>query len=153
MRKIYFDSFRSIKDIEEQFSTKLSNEKILLAWYGGGGYDGQAVVIFKKGSKLFHVYGSHCSCYGLEDQWRPEETSPQHLRKLFFEGNYMLNFDGNREVATSFSQLLDELDGKSTKRNFYKRLITILLTIKPMNTEEVTKYVNQIRKLIKETFE
>src|SRR5690606_7447254 len=25
--------------------------------------------------KLYEVHGSHCSCYGFEEQWQPEETT------------------------------------------------------------------------------
>jgi hypothetical protein len=32
-------------------------------------------VIFEKDGKLWEVNGSHCSCYGLEGQWQPEETT------------------------------------------------------------------------------
>jgi len=32
-------------------------------------------VLFKRGGKLYDVNGSHCSCFGLEDQWLPEETT------------------------------------------------------------------------------
>jgi hypothetical protein len=59
---------------------------ILFALYDGGGYDGWAIVIFEQDGKLFEVNGSHCSCYGLEDQWNPEETSWGALkdRKLYY---------------------------------------------------------------------
>lgn len=49
--------------------------EIILAAYGGGSYNGDAFVLFERDGKLYEVNGSHCSCYGLEDQWKPEETS------------------------------------------------------------------------------
>lgn len=62
--------------------------EIILAAYGGGSYEGDAFVLFERDGKLYEVNGSHCSCYGLEDQWTPEETSwaalamrPQLLNK------------------------------------------------------------------------
>ncbi len=29
---------------------------------------------------LFYIYGSHCSCMGLEGQWEPEPTTKEALR-------------------------------------------------------------------------
>jgi hypothetical protein len=29
--------------------------------------------------KLYEVHGSHCSCYGFEEQWQPEETTFEAL--------------------------------------------------------------------------
>lgn len=48
-------------------------DEVLLASYGGGCYDGDAVVSYRNGDKFYVVKGSHCSCYGLEGQWEPEE--------------------------------------------------------------------------------
>lgn len=38
-------------------------------------YDGSAYVLFEKNNKLFEVYGGHCSCFGLEGQFNPEEIT------------------------------------------------------------------------------
>jgi len=48
-------------------------DEILLAHYDIYCYSGEAHVIYRVGDKYFYVSGSHCSCYGLEDQWDPEE--------------------------------------------------------------------------------
>jgi len=52
-------------------------EQVLFAAYGGGGYDGDAVVAYRNGDKYYLVQGSHCSCYGLEGQFTPEEYSKE----------------------------------------------------------------------------
>lgn len=52
-----------------------SPEQIIIASYTYEDYSGSAFVIYEKDGKLYEVHGSHCSCYGLEDQWSPEETS------------------------------------------------------------------------------
>lgn len=62
------------------------NSKILFAWYGYGDYDGSAFVLIERDGKLYEVNGSHCSCFGLEDQWDPEETSVAALRHRINEG-------------------------------------------------------------------
>lgn len=69
----------SMKDDFRITDEQLKGAKILLASYGTGGYEGSAFVLFRRGGKLFEVNGSHCSCYGLEDQWDPQETTKAEL--------------------------------------------------------------------------
>lgn len=68
-----------IKDfkLDEKTIKKIqtSKIKIILGYYCQEDYEGLAFVLFEKEGRLFEVNASHCSCYGLEDQWRPEETS------------------------------------------------------------------------------
>ena len=66
-----------VKCIEDNFKEKacLVGATLKYAEYGGGGYEGWALVIFERDGKLYEVNGSHCSCMGLESQWEPEETS------------------------------------------------------------------------------
>ena len=51
--------------------------EILHAVYTYECYEGSAWVVFgdKATGRLYEVYGGHCSCNGLEDQWDPQETS------------------------------------------------------------------------------
>jgi len=58
---------------------ELSGVEILLAYYDYEDYSGSAFVLFRKDGKLFEVNGGHCSCYGLEGQWTPEETTAEAL--------------------------------------------------------------------------
>ena len=76
--KIYFEEFNSQEDVFREFAVseeKSKDVEILYAQYGYYSYEGEAHVIFRKDGKLYEVNGSHCSCYGLEGQWEPEETS------------------------------------------------------------------------------
>lgn len=75
----------SIEDIYEDFAvTKEDVEgvEILLASYLYEDYEGDSIVLFKKDNQLYAVHGSHCSCFGLEGQWDPEETSLEALLKI-----------------------------------------------------------------------
>jgi hypothetical protein len=47
-------------------------------------YSGDAYVLGydKQEKKFFEVHGSHCSCYGLEDQWDVEYCSLEELEQL-----------------------------------------------------------------------
>lgn len=80
----YFGDFTSwtdeVKDTWNSFSVmgqfqedKLRSEpECVWAQYAIDGYEGYALVVFKEGDTWYQVYGSHCSCYGLEGQWAPE---------------------------------------------------------------------------------
>lgn len=71
-----------------------SDEEILIAWYDTREYSGSSLVVFERDGLLYEVHGSHCSCYGLEGQWKPEETSAQALgmRKLGKEEEYWSDY-------------------------------------------------------------
>lgn len=75
---VYFGEFESKDDLVRSFylsAEQLADVEILYAHYSNEGYEGYAHAIFRKEGQLYEVNGSHCSCYGLEDQWEPEETS------------------------------------------------------------------------------
>jgi hypothetical protein len=86
---------KSIEKLKQDFS----NKEILFAWYSYEDYNGEAVVIFKENGKLYEVRGSHCSCYGLEDQWQPEET--------FIEALKHMNKDSWYNYKTDLQNFLD----------------------------------------------
>jgi len=70
----YRDLLSSWKDVQERFNTSEGEPKtVIFAAYSYEDYSGSAAVIYKKGRKFYLVEGSHCSCYGLEDQWAPAE--------------------------------------------------------------------------------
>jgi hypothetical protein len=85
-----------IKQEFEITDTDLGNAEILFAHYETGNYEGQAIVLFKDDEKYFVVEGSHCSCYGLEGQWHPIETTEEAL-KLEIEGKSTWFFSDFRE--------------------------------------------------------
>lgn len=81
-----FSDYDYSKDDDAQVSIDLDDCNILFAWYGHGSYDGSAFVLFNRGTQLYEVNGGHCSCYGLEGQWDPEETSVEALEHRIREG-------------------------------------------------------------------
>jgi hypothetical protein len=73
----YFDHFSSLENMCENFSidkSVLDGAKVIYAAYDCPPYEGYAHVIFMRDGKLYEVNASHCSCAGLEGQWKPEET-------------------------------------------------------------------------------
>ena len=80
--RIYYDQFSSLKDMCEEFHiepSSIEDVTVLYAIYDTPAYEGWAFVVFAKDGKLYEVTGSHCSCYGLEDQWEPTLTSVDAL--------------------------------------------------------------------------
>jgi hypothetical protein len=47
--------------------------------------------------RLYEVIGSHCSCMGFEDQWKPEITSKEYLLS---ENYRMRSFPEIKQVVT-----------------------------------------------------
>lgn len=73
---VYYNLFMARGDIEREFECTLpAGAEILFAWYEDENYTGRAIVVYRIGTQLYEVHGSHCSCHGLEEQWEPEETT------------------------------------------------------------------------------
>lgn len=86
---MYLNNFENIDAIIQEFHItdedaikQLITSEVLYATYNQGYYAGDAFVLFRADDgKLYEVNGSHCSCYGLEDQWTPEETFKDALQQ------------------------------------------------------------------------
>lgn len=100
----YISEFKNKTSIVEQYRAPkdaLRGAVVHLAWYGYGSYEGSSLVIFEKDGKLYEVNGSHCSCYGLEGQWEPEETNWKALEMREFYGGY----DGSGDATKLLKKL------------------------------------------------
>lgn len=106
---VYLQEFTSLRDIEEQYEAKLPDDiEIRLAWYGYGCYCGSSIVIYVQDGEIYEVNGGHCSCYGLEGQWRPEKTTVAAL-KMRSMHKFDEEYDGGKEAAAIYTELLDTL--------------------------------------------
>lgn len=106
MKKIYLDNFDCREDVEREFEVKLDDEcEILLAIYTYGDYDGDAMVIGRRGETLFMMEASHCSCYGLEGQWNEDETSLATLKYMLENGKIFHRFGVTQEVTNIIHRL------------------------------------------------
>jgi hypothetical protein len=83
-----FDGFAGLEDMREKFEIDLScdhyrqlrSATTIIACYDCYAYDGHAFVLFQTSDgMLYEVNASHCSCYGLEGQWKPEVTTYEAL--------------------------------------------------------------------------
>lgn len=82
---VYFDMFSSWEDVQREFQIKDSEPEVLFAAYEYANYSGDCLVIYQQDGELYLVDASHCSCYGLEGQWHPEETTTDVLRTIVRE--------------------------------------------------------------------
>lgn len=88
---MYLGLFENQKDVFNSFNENEDPDVIICyADYTDEDYSGNAAVLFYKKStdKYYEVYGSHCSCYGLEDQWGEEEIVFEELEKRVTDLRY-----------------------------------------------------------------
>jgi hypothetical protein len=84
----YLSGFDDQADVLKQFeepAAALDGAELLYACYESYGYDGSAIVVFRKDGELFLVSGGHCSCYGLSDEWSAEPTTLEALRMFRYD--------------------------------------------------------------------
>ncbi len=75
-----YDGFDDWAEVMKQFSvSEPEPDEVYKAHYDGGGYDGWAEVYYRRGDKYYYVSSGHCSCYGLEGTWDPEEYASKEL--------------------------------------------------------------------------
>ena len=95
---MYLGCFEDKEDVVRDFHVPEDEQdfKVLMAWYDQECYEGSAFVLFDRDGKLYEVYGSHCSYYGLEDCWNPEETSVEALVHFMDQGYFGYQDQGER---------------------------------------------------------
>jgi hypothetical protein len=87
---MYSGCWSDKSEVASNFNVELGdNIDIIFAHYSGYGtpdssdYEMWARVLFADTAqtpvRLYEVHGSHCSCYGLEDQWKPDAVSIQNI--------------------------------------------------------------------------
>lgn len=105
--KTYIQEFANNEDIIDRYHASkdaLDGAIVYLAWYGYGDYCGASLVVFEKDGQLYEVNASHCSCYGLEGQWEPEETSWEALKMRKWWGS---DCDGSEEAENELNKLVE----------------------------------------------
>lgn len=100
------NDFESWEDVLSQYAAGNEWKEAcpLYADYEEGCYEGQSVVVFIHNGKLYFNYGSHCSCYGLESCWEPEEITLTELKHYLDDSYYF-----SRDVShlNDFIELID----------------------------------------------
>lgn len=109
---IFLGDFEDEQDVINSFEETqnvLNGAHVLLAHYEIDGYEGSAFVLFERDGKFYEVNGGHCSCYGLEGQWEPEETSVAELVHRIKNGR--LGVYGYGDTNAFGQELLTILEG------------------------------------------
>ena len=89
MVDVYEGGFSSWEDVCRQFEESVPEpDEVVFAVYDQEMYEGYADVIYRVGERFYWASGSHCSCYGLEEQWSPEEYSRDELVAVLLRGNH-----------------------------------------------------------------
>ncbi len=86
---VFLGNFKSKNYVGYAFDEAISDFEIVVAAYNYGDYCGGAYVLATKDGNLFEVEGSHCSCYGLEDQWKPTEVNAAYLKNRIDNGTFI----------------------------------------------------------------
>lgn len=106
---VFLGEFHGVEDIIKQFdivASALEGCDVLFALYEFEDDGGSAFVLFERDGTLYEVNGSHCSCYGLEHQWEPEETSVAAIRMRRY----------SEEVWKQLNAVLDRYEAAVLKR-------------------------------------
>jgi len=96
----YFNTWEKIDDLHKNFigygkweeGKRLegfpTDAEVLFASYEQGRYDGDSLVLFRRGGKVYCNSGLPCSCRGLEGQWGPDEViTPEQIPKPVDHGD------------------------------------------------------------------
>jgi len=130
--RVYWGAFESIEDVNREFANTFPQEpyaEMLFAVYNQGGYDGDAFVLFRQNGILYEVNASHCSCYGLEGQWRPEETTAKSLLLTWEKGSkfrYSIadsGIEARGHLQELFQKLADEEEAAKPKEPDHKAVL------------------------------
>jgi len=103
------DGLAQLKGDFRLTDAELEGVEILLASYSYENYSGDAFVLFRKDGKYYEVNGGHCSCYGLEEQWEPEETTLEDIKHRLENGNLGSNDYCGNEFTEELKLLLEQL--------------------------------------------
>lgn len=93
--KVYLERFASWDAVSSEFGAGDWDSRTIntvepehvFAAYDQECYEGSALVVYKDATGYHSVEGSHCSCYGLEDQWKPHDETRDTIRHQATQAN------------------------------------------------------------------
>lgn len=97
-KPVFLEYITNPKSVFDAFGEDyIDGINILFAIYDVDGYDGYAYVLFEQNGILYEVHGGHCSCYGLEGQWSPEEVNLKELHNRLVNGGFGVGMHALKE--------------------------------------------------------
>lgn len=77
----YDDIVKDIVCNYEVEESTVNQYKLVVACLNNYGYeeDSYFLLVHRNTGKLYEVFGGHCSCYGFEGQFKPEETTAEYI--------------------------------------------------------------------------
>lgn len=115
-KESWLESKAKVKEALEEHK----DDNILFATYTYEEYSGEAFVLFERKGKLYEVNGSHCSCYGLEGQWSPEEVNLKELYNRVTGGSFGAEYYSGEGFEFK-GELAKFLGIKSTEITYHER--------------------------------
>ena len=114
-----------------------TEDQLFYSAYEDENYEGNALVIYERNGYVFEVQGAHCSCYGLEGQWDPEETSWETLYKQLSRSDYAY-YKWRETLLPLVEGRLRELSAKKELKGTdrFARTVRDLLRAAPMPYHE-----------------
>lgn len=93
-----FSSYNDNDVSKNSILNDLEDAQIIFYEYETGSYDGDALCIYQKDNNFYIVEAGHCSCYGLEDQWRPDKTTWEALIKMCTNSSWGMFHDNKSKI-------------------------------------------------------
>ena len=88
---------------------------IVVAYESVGDYgcdsSGYFLLREKDGGTFYEVEGSHCSCYGFEDQWEPGQTSLGALKMRNYIGAGGYSGIDSKQLLSIVLKAAEDIDG------------------------------------------
>lgn len=81
----YCNFFDTLDDVLSSYQISDIGGLPLYMHYDGDSYEGYSKCWVDRGGQLMYNRAGHCSCYGLEGSWDPEEYIPGQLLRLDYE--------------------------------------------------------------------
>jgi hypothetical protein len=94
------------KQLAATITATLKASNFVIALYGLGGYEGWSYVLYHKDGVFYENEAGHCSCYGLEGQWNPQETDVEALKLRLANGSFSYEADEDRLIKMYISEYL-----------------------------------------------
>ncbi len=105
----YIEGFDSWKDVQDHYEmNEREPEEVIYAAYDGGSYEGYSTIIYRNGDFYYLEESSHCSCYGLEGQWNPEQYTIEAIVKIFDMRNSSWRSDALDKCLLNIRQRLQK---------------------------------------------